>query len=267
MSKKKQLNQFLIDTLGIDYTDDNFIRWIYLNGIKTKYMVTINGEVISIRKQTKKILMHWLDKDGYHHVIIYIDGKPHYCAVHRLVASAFIPNPENKEQVNHKDGNIDNNCVSNLEWNTAKENIHHAWKTGLSSAKDGEDHPNSEYTNEQIQKVCKYLEENLKTMREISNLTNVSYTVVKQIRNHIIWNNISKNYDIDRYSVSARKCKIKYTKEQIHLVCEMLQAGNKTYAEISEKTGVSSESIGLIYAGKSWKTIACNYEFKKHERK
>ena len=58
-------------------------------------------------------------------------NEPHSGYIHRIVASEFINNPENKRTVNHKDGNKSNNHIDNLEWATYRENNRHAWQTGL----------------------------------------------------------------------------------------------------------------------------------------
>lgn len=68
---------------------------------------------------------------GYSYVYLQVEPKPKNCTVHRLVAEAFLPNPEHKPTVNHIDGNKQNNCISNLEWATYSENELHAIKTGL----------------------------------------------------------------------------------------------------------------------------------------
>lgn len=68
---------------------------------------------------------------GYMFCQLYINGKNKREYIHRLVAIAFHPNPDNKKQVNHKDGNKSNNFKDNLEWNTSKENNDHAISTGL----------------------------------------------------------------------------------------------------------------------------------------
>lgn len=71
-----------------------------------------------------------LTKQGYPHISIRVDQKLTILRLHRLVAEAFIPNPENKPYVNHIDGNKKNNNVSNLEWVTPKENSEHAQRLG-----------------------------------------------------------------------------------------------------------------------------------------
>ena len=64
-------------------------------------------------------------------------GQLKNCVIHRLVAIAFIPNANNLKEVNHIDGNKENNCVENLEWCTSSQNKHHACKTGLNNGKLG----------------------------------------------------------------------------------------------------------------------------------
>ena len=71
------------------------------------------------------------DKKGYLRARVTIDGEKITLKVHQEVAKAFLPNPDNLPQVNHKDGNKGNNCVDNLEWITCKDNARHAIENGL----------------------------------------------------------------------------------------------------------------------------------------
>lgn len=92
------------------------------------YDVDEFGVVRNIK--TNRVLHQHIDKDGYLRVAIYDkEHKQHRKLVHRLVAEAFIPNPDNLPQVNHKDGNKQNNSVDNLEWCTHSENQKHRFYT------------------------------------------------------------------------------------------------------------------------------------------
>ena len=77
------------------------------------------------------------DRKGYFAVDLYENGKRTTERVHILVAEAFVPNPDNKPMINHKDGNKHNNNAENLEWVTHKENCEHAWKNGLAKPSYG----------------------------------------------------------------------------------------------------------------------------------
>lgn len=233
-------------------------KHIYINSCLTKYKVSRAGNVYRIKSNGKlSELKHDIDKDGYHKVTIYLNGKGYHKFVHRLVAEAYIPNPDNKSQVNHINGNKNDNYDYNLEWNTCKENIIHAHLTGLTTVKRGDKHPEAVYTNDQIEHVCKLFEENQLSMKEISKITGVTYTVIKQIRNKIIWKSVSKNFNIDNYSVSKRQ---KYTNKEIRGVCEMLEQG-LSKNEISDITNVPYSIINSIYNRKTHKKISSNFNF------
>lgn len=101
---------------------------IIIDNVITNYSVDEEGKVkndITNKELSPRI------QQGYKHVTIYINKKPKSCRVHRLVATAFIPNLENKPYVNHLNGIRSDNRVENLEWATPSENTQHAVDTGL----------------------------------------------------------------------------------------------------------------------------------------
>lgn len=98
-------------------------------GFEKYYNISDKGEVFSKRSGKYLKLSH--KKNGYVYIELNVDGKVTYKRVHRLVAEAFIPNPNNKPFVNHIDGNKSNNSVDNLEWVTGSENNIHAIQNNL----------------------------------------------------------------------------------------------------------------------------------------
>ena len=99
-------------------------EWRNIPSCDERYYVSSDGRVLGANGLLKPVR----GKDGYLRCNIAQDGKFRLWLVHRLVAEAFIPNPDNKPEVNHIDGDKANNNVSNLEWVTREENIRHAHK-------------------------------------------------------------------------------------------------------------------------------------------
>ena len=116
----------------------------------TDYLVYSDGRIWSNKTHR---FMKQCSNGRYMKVALCIKGKLKQFLVHRLVAKAFVPNPENKREVNHIDGNKTNNKVSNLEWVTARENQIHAVKTGLK--KHGTDLWNGKFNKEQVVDIIK----------------------------------------------------------------------------------------------------------------
>lgn len=137
-----------------------------------------DGRNRTIKKET--IMSFEIDKDGYYRVGLRKNAKQLNHYVHRLVANAFIHNPNNKEQVNHIDGIKNNNNVENLEWVTHKENREHAAANGLVPDQWGRKNPNSKLTEQDVLLIKKLKEDGM-TYREVSENIGTSISNVKNI--------------------------------------------------------------------------------------
>ncbi len=103
--------------------------WKPVKGFENLYQVSNLGRVANVRRQ---LMSPQVINSGYHAVVFKVNKVTHNRLVHRLVAEAFLENPQNKSEVNHLDGRKLNNVVSNLQWVTSAENKAHARATGLS---------------------------------------------------------------------------------------------------------------------------------------
>ena len=97
--------------------------WKDINNYEGYYQISNLGRVRNIKYN--RFLTNHLNHKGYNRTCLCKNSKQKVMRIHRLVAEAFIPNPESKQEVNHKDFDKTNNKVSNLEWVTGKENIRH----------------------------------------------------------------------------------------------------------------------------------------------
>ena len=167
---------------------------IFIDGEKSEYTVDNLGRIYS--KFSKDYLKPYVNTSGYYLVDLHHKKQRHTMQVHRIVAIAFIPNPDLLPTVNHKDGNKANNTVENLEWMTHLDNVRHAWETGLAKPRYGTDNPANKYTEEQIHAVCSYIEMDIMTNIEIAATCGVNISLIRDIKFRGKWKQISSMYDL-----------------------------------------------------------------------
>lgn len=141
-----------------------------------EYIITKEGQIINGR--TNRELKPQPNNKGYLRVTLC--GKKYF--VHRLVAEKYIPNPEHKEQVNHKDGDKTNNSVANLEWVTNQENRNHAVKNNLHLCGD-----KCPWAKLNSQQVIEIRENTQYSNEELAKIYNVSVTTITDVLNFRTW--------------------------------------------------------------------------------
>ena len=136
-----------------------------------------------------KILTPTLHKKGYYYVRLGSKGHQKHFYIHRLVATAFISNPDNKPQVNHINGNKADNNVCNLEWVTALENMAHAFNEGLGAC--GERQWQAKLYPDKVKEIRNLLSEDNLSLKEICNIYGVNYRTIYNIKIGRTWKHVA----------------------------------------------------------------------------
>lgn len=165
-------------------------EWKPVVGFEDYFLVSNTGKIIGLR--TNRAIKTYIHKSGREIFSTRVGGRKgqvHCFKVHRLVAEAFISNPDNKRTVNHKDGNPLNNTVDNLEWNTHSENIQHAFDNGLIVPLKGEERVQAKLSSAIVADIrsryipyCK-----VNGARALSRLYGVAHTTVLSILSNKVW--------------------------------------------------------------------------------
>lgn len=129
------------------------LKWKEIKGWEGRYDVSNNGEIRSWyyglkRLSEPRLLKVKTDKYGYRAITLHHGDIKKTYTVHRLVAIAFLPNPQNLPQINHIDGDKNNNSVNNLEWCSSQKNMRHAFDSGLISVQNMSEGQKRRYSND-----------------------------------------------------------------------------------------------------------------------
>lgn len=237
------------------------------------YCIDNNGNIYSLK--VNRLLSGWVSREGYRTYALTDDnGDVHQnVRVHRLIAEVFIPNPENKPQVNHINGIKTDNRVNNLEWVTCSENTQHANDMGLripTYVWDKNVLPKQEeiihdwtdrvstvnMTEEDVHKACSLLEEGYRVC-DVSRMTGYDRRYVQKLRDSSLdkWRHITISYDFSKI-----RRKIKTSPETIIKICEMLQEGTGVL-EISRALNVDRKLVGNIKNRKFHRNISSSFRF------
>lgn len=154
--------------------------WNNIDGY-SGYKISSKGRVLSNKQLREKLISTQIKKDGYVSVKLYKNGKAKRHPIHRLVAKAFIPNPENKPEVNHIDSIKSNNFVSNLEWCTRSENMIHADRNGRLSNKNCYNNPASKFKRHDVLDIMSIHFHGWCTQKELADAYNVSASTIQRL--------------------------------------------------------------------------------------
>lgn len=174
--------------------------WKDIQGYEGLYQVSNFGRVKSLDRKLKN---RWGDfirsgkvmvtnkSNRYFAINLFTNWQFKHCKIHKLVAAAFVPNPNNKPQINHIDGIKSNNHADNLEWVTQAENMQHAKKMGLRPNFKGEKNPCAKLTDEKVTEIRSKYKEGSTTYRKLGAEYGVSFSVIYNIMRGKNWPHVT----------------------------------------------------------------------------
>jgi len=200
-----------------------------IKGYEDNYIITSNGRIYSIK--SKKYLYLSLEKHGYYTVKLCKSGKMKNYLVHRLVAETFIPNPNNKTNVSHIDGNKRNNKVSNLEWSGTSE----VCKKSYNKRSQHSLYPNALFTDEQ----ASFIQELFSIGYSISKIARVFKTSQTTVSNIIKKKSYKGSFEM--YHQNQH-----FSPQVINIIQSLLEHGY-TYSQIATICNIDKQSVRDYY--------------------
>ena len=243
------------------YTFPEIWKYINIDDILSGYKISNHGRIMSLKGD----IMSTELRRGYEYIKLYSNnGSRSSYQVHRLVAITFLKIPDKyikhgytvkTLQVNHINGIPHCNAIFNLEWCTPLENTRHAHNTGLAWKLHGEYNSVTSLTNDDVHKICKYLEEG-KSNKFIQSHIKVSDTIIHSIRSGESWTDISKKYNfIDRMN--------SFNDDIIHSICKDIASGKMSGNAIARKYGISGTYVQQLRRKEYRPDITGKYNFDK----
>jgi hypothetical protein len=175
--------------------------WRDVDGFKDWYQISNYGRVRSLDRLTihkdggniyrkGKYLNPKYDSNGYLNIILYKYNKAYRRLLHRLVTLAFLENPNELKEVNHKNCNKSDNKLENLEWCSRQQNVRHAVENNLCDCNNGEGNPLSKLKNDDILRMRELRDKEHLSMQKLSRIFNTTESNISSILNRKTWKHI-----------------------------------------------------------------------------
>ena len=231
---------------------------VYMFGEKTKYIIhKYTGQVINTK--TNKEVKHSIDKDGYHKVHLYHNGKDKNFRINRLVYMSFYGDDEFNDEiteVNHKNLNRDDNSLHNLEACSTLYNIQHSITYGARKDYRGSKSVLAKYDENTAQQISELLQAGYSNT-EISQLLNIPMTNVSDIKRRRTWTHVSNKYVLPEY---VKHKDIELVKK---IIIDIIKGERNT--SIAKRYNVDHKYVSLIRKRKRHKKLFKTIEAELYE--